>query len=96
MFGLCVGELIHSGTKVSLSEGCGKEASRRMEYRITAGVKGHRQTADRRGRKVKASRAEKEALVQAGLGAQRGPGATWVACSAVFDQHSKSRMVITP
>lgn len=96
MFGLCVRELIHNGTMVSLSEGSGKEASKRMEYRIIAGVKGHRQTADRRGWKVKASRAKKEALVQAGLGAQRGPGARWVLCSAVFDQHSKSRMVITP
>lgn len=72
MFGLCVGELIHSGTMVSLSEGCRKEASRRMEYRITAGVKDHGQTADRRGGKGKASRAKKEAWVQAGWEPREG------------------------
>lgn len=72
MFGLCVGELIHSGTTVSLSEGCRKEASRRMEYRITAGVKDHGQTADRRGGKGKASRAKKEASVQAGWEPREG------------------------
>lgn len=64
MFGLCVGELIHSGTTVSLSEG--------MEYRITAGVKDHGQTADQRGGKGKASRAKKEASVQAGWEPREG------------------------
>lgn len=42
---------------------------------------------------VRTSRAENLALTQAGW--EPVSGARWVLCSGVFDQHSKSGMVIT-
>lgn len=94
-----MGELSHNGTTFSLSEGCEKmwEGSQQKDGVQNRSRSERPQANSSPGRQeVKASGAENKALAQSWLGAQRVSGARWVLCSIVFDQHSKSRMVINP